>query len=317
MVNNNNNTLKSVTIIYSPFHVGLRGVGPGAGPSFLRQWPYPSRPHPGGLPATLTTLGVTVREIELDVSDDFDGDIGRSFALLRQTSKIVTQELDNGSFPIILAGNCTASVGVAAGICAAAAFKSDDIGCIWFDAHDDFNTPDTIMSGYFDSMPIAMLAGQCWKGLLATMPGYRPLDLGKLVHVGMRDVTDVERQRVVEAGFDVVWGSTEEKVDYVGELGRVLDRKQLGPAMIHIDLDCLGVSLGMVNKFSAPGGLLDGELTESLRSIVRLTKPASLTVASFDPTFEEAEEIADIAVEAIKTFVSELVSAGVLSADQQ
>ena len=33
-------------------------------------------------------------------------------------------------------------------------------------AHDDFNIPDTVLSGYFDGMPIAIMAGQCWKALI-------------------------------------------------------------------------------------------------------------------------------------------------------
>jgi hypothetical protein len=30
-----------------------------------------------------------------------------------------------------------------------------DVGAVWFDAHGDFNTPDTSPSGYFDGMALA------------------------------------------------------------------------------------------------------------------------------------------------------------------
>lgn len=184
---------------------------------------------------------------------------------------------------------------------------------MWFDAHDDFNTPDTVMSGYFDSMPIAMLAGQCWEGLLGTVPGHEAMDLERLVHVGMRDVNDLERARVVEAGFDVIWGSTEKKVDFGAELGVVLRRKKLGATMVHFDVDSLDMSIGHANRFAAPGGLLREDIIGCLKGISETAEPVSLTVASFDPSYEGAGNLASVAVEAIKVFLQSLVRSGVLA----
>lgn len=249
---------------------------------------------------------MTVRELEIDPVDDFEGEIGRSFEIIRRTSILVTQERNAGSFPIILSGNCSASVGVAAGLNASAKLQGSELGCVWFDAHDDFNTPDTLASGYFDSMPIAMLADRCWKGLLQSVPGHQALDLERLVHVGMRDVTDAEKARVVDAGFDVVWGSEERKVDFEGQLGTVLKNKSMGPTLVHLDLDCLDVSLGKVNKFSAAGGLFEAELLGCLKLISTSTQPVALTVASFDPNLGDGDAIADIAVRAIQVFVETL-----------
>ena len=87
------------------------------------------------------------------------------------------------SFPVVLAGNCCASVGVAAGLCAAAeeAGQADknSLRCVWFDAHDDYNISDTVVSGYFDSQGIAMMARECWKALMETVPGFRPVDTAR------------------------------------------------------------------------------------------------------------------------------------------
>lgn len=304
--------LQSISLIFSPYHVGLRDKGPGAGPTFLRS-------H--GLVQALQSLGVVVHSLEIppiDDDSDFQGEIGRSFEILRRTSELVAQARDRRSFPIVLSGNCCATVGVAGSIFAAVSSdeldgRQNDVGCVWFDAHDDYNTPDTVVSGYFDSMGIAMLAGECWRALLADVPGHRPLDVGKMVHVGMRDVTDAERQRVVDAGLDVVWGNSEESVDFAARLGETLVRKRLGPTLVHVDLDCLDISVGQVNKFAAPGGLFEEDLSRCLERVVAFTEPLSLTVASFDPSYDSAEKIAKIAVEAVKGFVASLVSKGVFS----
>lgn len=182
------------------------------------------------------------------------------------------------------------------------------------DAHDDLNTPDTIISGYWDSMPLSMMAGRCWRALLKTVPGFRPLDLGRLVHVGMRDVTDAERAEVEKAGFDVVWGSAERKVDFNRELGEVLKAKSgsIRETLVHVDLDSLDPSAGRASKYCAPGGLLEDDLTGCLTRIVDETEPLSLTVASFDPAFDTDDQMANIAIRTIKTFVGSLIQKGLL-----
>jgi len=173
------------------------------------------------------------------------------------------------------------------------------------------------MSEYLDSMGVAMLAGECWKSLLGTVPGFRPIGLDRVVHVGTRAVTDAERQRVVDSGMDVVWGSSGKRVDFAGELGEVLGRKRLGGTVVHVDLDCLDVSLCKVNKFAAPGGLLEDDLRDCLERIASLTVPASLTVASFDPSYDGAENIARIAVEAVNGFVEALIAKGVVTVQSE
>ena len=36
-------------------------------------------------------------------------------------------------------------------------------GVVWFDAHGDFNTPESTIDGYFDGMPLAILTGGAWR----------------------------------------------------------------------------------------------------------------------------------------------------------
>jgi arginase len=292
---------KSITIISSPYHLGIRDVAVGAGPTALLN---------AGFVEAIRSLGVAVNQFELEPVDDFEGDIGRLFELLRRTSKAVADVVRKGSFPVILAGNCSTTVGVQAGI---ATVLGKVPSCVWFDAHDDFNTPDVLKSGYLDSMPVAMMAGLCWKTLLSSIPGFEALDLkDNLVHCGMRDVTDLERSRVEEAGFPVIWGDLEDHVDFEGELGKVLDGNRFSQTMVHLDLDALDISVGSVNKFSAHGGLLEDDLEKCLKMIPSKAKPVSLTVASFDPSYDVQGTIEPVAIKGAVAFVQSLVSQGFL-----
>ncbi|KAF4963482.1 hypothetical protein FZEAL_10931 [Fusarium zealandicum] len=292
---------KSITVISSPYHLGTRNVAVGGGPTTLLK---------AGFVNSIRNQGVIVHEVELEPVDEFEGEIGRLFELLRRTSKTIEKVIQNDSLPILLAGNCSASVGVQAGIAAAYGAVPS---CVWFDAHDDFNTPDVLASGYLDSMPVAMLAGLCWDTLLASIPGFKPLNLETdLVHCGMRDVTDLERGRVFDAGFPVIWGDFEKHVDFEAELRKTLQDKKLGQTMVHLDLDSLDSSVGLVNKFSAPGGLLEDDLEGCMAMVPKETRPVSLTVASFDPSFDEEEKIPPVAIKGVVAFVKSLVSEGIL-----
>ncbi|KAK1749903.1 hypothetical protein QBC47DRAFT_418606 [Echria macrotheca] len=297
-------SIKSITIITSPYHVGLRASPVhrsrvSEGPDFLLS---------SGLLASLQGLGLPIRQVELaPVADDFEGEIGRTFELLRRTARAVTEARNSGSFPIILAGNCCTTVGVAAGVWGSNDMrnKTDDaLGCVWFDAHDDYNVPDTVISGYFDSQGIAMMAGECWKTLMHTVPGHRAFDLRNLVHCGMRDVNDLERSRVEGSPMGVVWGNAVKRVDFAAGLKSEMDAR-FAPgqaALIHLDLDVLDPTVGKANSFASPGGLSDNDLTSCMETIVGYTVPVALTLASFDPfcdTRDGAQRVTNAAKSAV------------------
>lgn len=292
--------MKSISLIFSPYHVGIYGRRVGAGPIFIRE---------RGIVEELEQLGIPVHVFEIEPVDETGDEATRSFEILRRTASLVTRECDKGSFPIILSGNCTAAVGVAAGLTGSNALIRRELGCVWIDAHSDIDTPDDLVSGYGDSMGVAMLAGWTYKTLVKSVPGHRNLNLDKLLQIGVHDLTEEERSRVVKASYDVIWGSRVEKVDYRHQLGRLLARKELGPTMIHLDLDCLDLSLGKVSQYGSYGGLLEEDLIGCLEEIVQKTEPQSLTVACFDPSFEGKENIARIAMRAVKSFTASLLQA--------
>ncbi|KAK3305627.1 uncharacterized protein B0T15DRAFT_203605 [Chaetomium strumarium] len=318
--------LSSITLISSPYHVGLR-ASPihrsriSEGPDYIKS---------AGLVSLLQTYHVPVHQIDIPpVADDFEGEIGRTFELLRRVSGAVTHARNQSSFPIVLAGNCCTSVGVAAGLWGSsdlrgtAADDDDDgdaLGCVWFDAHDDYNVPDTVVSGYFDSQGIAMMAGECWKALLDTVPGFRPTRLRRVIHCGMRDVNDLERSRVEAADMAVVWGDAARKVDFEAglrhELHRVFGSDSEAATLIHLDVDSLDCSLGKANQFACSGGLLEEELLGCMAAITERTKPLAFTIASFDPlcdTDDSAQRLAAAVIQAVGKVLSGLRSAGVLA----
>ncbi len=70
---------------------------------------------------------------------------------------------------LILGGDCTAHAGAMAGL--RAARPAARLAIAWFDAHGDFNTPDTTPSGNVWGMPFAMLCGRGDPDLVAAADG--------------------------------------------------------------------------------------------------------------------------------------------------
>jgi arginase len=71
------------------------------------------------------------------------------------------------------------TAGVAAGLYVSA------LDCAWFDVHDDFDTPDTMTSGYLDGMGVSMMAGESFKAMMQTVPRFQPFDMRRFVFCGI------------------------------------------------------------------------------------------------------------------------------------
>jgi arginase len=107
----------------------------------------------------------------------------------------VSEATASGSFPLVLSGNCNATVGVIAGLAGASAKEegAEEVGLIWFDGHADFNTPETTTSGFLDGMGLAIAVGHCWAQMVRAVPGFRPVREKNVVLIGSRGATRSRR----------------------------------------------------------------------------------------------------------------------------
>jgi arginase len=90
-------------------------------------------------------------------------------AFLPRERDLVAATLGGGTRLLIVGGDCTAHAGAMAGLRAARPDARHAIA--WFDAHGDFNTPDTTPSGNVWGMPFAMACGRGDRDLVAAVDG--------------------------------------------------------------------------------------------------------------------------------------------------
>ncbi len=122
----------------------------------------------------------------INIESSFLLEVGSTMAINTLLAEKVEQAKNRDMFPIILAGNCNSSIGTTAGL------QEENLGVIWFDAHADYNTPETSVSGFFDGMSLSILAGNCWKNFAKTIPGFKSVSEERIVLAAARDLDEKE-----------------------------------------------------------------------------------------------------------------------------
>lgn len=93
---------------------------------------------------------------------------------------------------LVLGGNCNALPGVLGGF--QRAYGPDvKVGLVWFDAHGDFNTPKTTITGRLGGMPVAAAAGLCFPAWREAAGMATPLPTDRIVMVDVRNLDPKER----------------------------------------------------------------------------------------------------------------------------
>jgi arginase len=155
---------------------------------------------------------------------------------------------------LVLGGDCTAHAGALAGLRAARPAARHAIA--WFDAHGDFNTPDTTPSGNVWGMPFAMLCGRGGKDLVAACEG-PTVDEGDAALIGGQ-VLDETEARMLAASRIAQFGSgmiaTDSGLAALDGWARTVARRVDG-LYIAFDVDCLDASGGWAVTMPEPDGL--------------------------------------------------------------
>ncbi|KAK5099009.1 hypothetical protein LTR70_000869 [Exophiala xenobiotica] len=300
---------KSITVIISPCHVGLRNIRVGRGPHALLDAGLIENIKQT-LPKGFALNVEEIRSVQT-VLTDIEGDIGRSFAVLRYISVAVQKAVQEESWPLVLSGNCMDVVGVNAGLNPVTedGLKKGQISenktreVIWFDAHADLETPDTTRSGYLDGMGGSMLLGEGFGNLLGTIPGYAAIEGRQLLGVGFRDFSESEEKKIREKGVRTVFGKKPlDRGHYLADLASALEDKNtigLVDSTLHLDVDVLDTSVGRANEFAVEGGLGEQDLIDCMDLVGEKREVKAMHVASLNPEYERWENIARVAIRAI------------------
>jgi arginase len=209
---------------------------------------------------------------------------------MRMLSTAVREARAAGRFPIVLAGNCNTALGTLAGL------GAESTAVAWFDAHGDFNTPETTRSGFLDGTAVAMITGRCWTQLAATIPGFSPIADNRVCLIGTRDLDALESALLDGSGVDVI------KPDQLrSALPRTLTRlrEHADSIYVHLDLDVLDSAVATANSYALSGGLTLEDLEDALTAIAGQFRIAGVTLSAYDPAADTSGHAAEAAIRLI------------------
>lgn len=280
-----------IRIIVVPYDSGYRGLRMGAGPEHLVN---------GGLGEALQKAGRSPSFATVRPESDPPTEVATAFELDGLISEQVRAARADGRFPLVLSGNCNASVGTIAGA------GTEGLGIVWFDAHADFNTPETTTTGFTDGMGLAVAVGHCWRKMAADVPGFSPVAEESVVLAGVRDVQPAEEARLAASKVTVV-GAEPLRRGGPRVFANALDGLKIGVGRVyvHLDLDVLDAEkVGQANGFATEGGLSAGQLLAALEMVSGRFEVAAVGIASYDPTFDRDGRVLSAALACVEALTS-------------
>jgi arginase len=264
-----------LSLFVVPYDMAVHGYGMGRGPVHLL--------HQGLAGALAREAGGSLHAETVEVpSEPPPAEIRTAFELARRLAPRVATTIDQGRLPVVLTGQCSSALGVVAGL------AGRDPGVVWFDAHGDFNTPETTASGFLDGTALALVLGHCWQRLAASVPGFRPVPEAQVVLAGARDLDPPEEERLAASAVHRL-----RPAEVPGRVGETVRTAASGRGLyLHLDLDVLDPAAGSVNRFAAPGGVSVDDLVAAVTAVGRAGRIRAVTLSAYEPSLDTDGRVA-------------------------
>lgn len=262
----------------------------------------PATMERSGLLDRLTNLGCDVAKVStvrLTPEEEKEyGEWNQDALESKHLGKLIATNRKDEYFTVGLLTNCTDLLGMLAGLQhlkpgpslqedsrslqsqGLAGQKPLRVGLIWIDAHADFNTPETTLSGMLGGMPVAIAAGMCLTRLRLKAGLDPALPTKYIVMAGLRDVDPLEQELLDRSQCEYI--SVEDIRNLSDNLNQQMERLSRLTEIIyvHIDMDVLDPSEVSGHPLTAPEGPTSHELAAALEVMFQHKKAGAIGIAS-------------------------------------
>ena len=284
-----------VDIIGIPIDLGADRRGVDMGPSAIRY---------AHLQKKLEALGYTVEDrgnIEVpiaemcSITDPKLKYIDCIVPMSRRTAGAVSSSMKAGSFPLVLGGDHSLSIGSIRG-----AVKFKKLGVVWIDAHADFNTEQTTPSGNIHGMPLAALCGfgdqrltQLWDEPLPVV------DPKRVAIIGARDLDPGEKVNLREAGVMVMGMEQIDRLGMVSVMEKAIERvsRETDGIYLSFDMDAMDPRHAPGVGTPVPAGLTQREAHLACEMIAETGRLAGMDIVEVNPILDVQNQTAALGVE--------------------
>ncbi len=183
-----------------------------------------------------------------------------------------------GKAVLLSGGDCTHCTGVFGGLQQAHG-PAARIGLVWFDAHGDFNTPRTTLSGMLGGMPVAVCAGLAYPRWREAARIAAPLPTDRILMVDVRNL-DVAEEQLIRATDTTIAAVAPSfpGADLKTSVQELAERCDL--IYFHIDSDILDEAYTPNHGTKEPNGPTMEQVQAAIDTVMGTGKVAAFAVVS-------------------------------------
>jgi arginase len=294
--------VKKVALLGAPIEIGASQRGTLMGPAALRT---------AGLPTLFEALGFAVEDHgdlsigEIAELSDVPPESARHYREIQRWIRLLSRRAyelaRSGAIPIFLGGDHSLSMGSVNGLARYWREAGRELFVVWLDAHADFNTPATTLSGNMHGMSAAFLCGEPGlDGLLGDEPR-ASIGPGQLELFGVRSIDRLEKDLLRARRVSV---ADMRQIDEFGVgvlIRRVIDKVKARDGVLHVsfDVDFLDPSLAPGVGTTVPGGATYREAHLVMELLHDSGLVRSADIVELNPFLDERGRTARTAVELI------------------
>ena len=302
---------KEIAILGAPIEIGASQMGTLMGPDALRT---------AGLLTLLESLDFAVADYgNLSVNgvaplNDIPPDNAKHYREIQRWIGAISARAyemsRTGAIPIFLGGDHSLTMGSVNGVARHCRETGRELFVMWLDAHADYNTPATTITGNMHGMSAAFLCGEeGLDGLLGDEPR-APIDSSHLELFGTRSIDKAEKELVKLRRISV---ADMRKIDEFGVsvlIRRVIEKVKAVNGVLHLsfDVDFLDPDVAPGVGTTVPGGATYREAHLIMELLHDSGIVHSLDIVELNPFLDERGRTARSVVELIGSLFGQQIT---------
>jgi arginase len=308
---NDSNRPKKIAVLGAPIEIGASQRGTLMGPAAMRT---------AGLLTVLDALGFAVEDhgdlsvMGVAALDDAPPDSARHYREIQRWVRAISARAydlaETGAIPIFLGGDHSLSMGSVNGVARHCRKTGRELFVMWLDAHADYNTPATTITGNMHGMSAAFLCGEeGLDGLLGNEPR-APIDPSRLELFGTRSVDKLEKDLLRLRRVSI---ANMRQIDEFGVgvlIRRVIDKVKACNGVLHLsfDVDFLDPDVAPGVGTTVPGGGTYREAHLVMEMLHDSGIVHSLDIVELNPFLDERGRTARSVVELIGSLFGQQIT---------
>ncbi|MBT9245365.1 arginase [Gemmobacter fulvus] len=215
--------------------------------------------------------------------------------------------LSAGAMPIILGGDHSLALGSVAGAAAFARRQGRPLFLLWLDAHSDFHTPMTTVSGNLHGTPVAYIAGR--DGFEDFPPFPAPIPADRICLYGIRSVDPAEHAALLKHDIAINDMRVLDEQGVVAPLRSFLTKVREAGGMLHVslDVDFLDPSIAPAVGTTVPGGTTFREAHLVMELLHESGLVTSLDLVELNPFLDDRGRTAKLMVDLVGSLMGKKV----------